>query len=47
MSLGKTIAKLIHAIKASSTLNCVHLDMNNLPQEVIYDIDMTLAIPET
>ena len=47
MSLGKTVSKLIHSIKASSTLNCVHLDSNNIPPEIIYDMDMVLSIPET
>ena len=47
MSLGKTVAKLLHSFKASTTLNCVHLDMNNVPAEIVYDMDVQLGIPET
>ena len=47
MSLGKTVAKLVHSIKASSTLNCIHLDMNSVPPEIVYDMDLVLGIPET
>ena len=42
MSLGKTVTKLVHSFKASSTLNCVHLDLNNVPPEHVYDMDMVL-----
>lgn len=47
MNMGKTVTKLVHSIKASSTLNCVHLDMNNVPAEIVYDMDRELNIPET
>ena len=47
MCLGKTVAKLVHSFKASSTLNCVHLDMNNVPAEIVFDMDNVLDIPET
>lgn len=47
MNLGKTVSKLVHSFKTSSTLNCVHLDMNNVPPEIIYDMDNVLGIPET
>ena len=47
MSLGKTVAKLTHAIKASSTLCCVHLSMNNVPLEIVYDMDKELGVPES
>ena len=46
MSLGKTVGKLVHSIKASSTLNCIHLDQNNVPLDYIYDMDCELDIPE-
>lgn len=47
MSLGKTVAKLVQSIKASSTLNCVHLGMNNIPLEIIYYMDKEFGTPET
>lgn len=47
MMLGKTVSKLVHSFRASSTLNCVHLNMNNVPPEVVYDMDFSLGIPET
>ena len=31
MNLGKTVGKLIHSIKNSSTLCCIHLDKNSVP----------------
>ena len=47
MSLGKTVGKLVQAINASSTLNCVHLSQNSVPLEIVYFMDRQLAIPET
>ena len=47
MGLGKIVAKLVHSFKASSTLNCVHLSDNNVPLEIIYDLDTQLQVPET
>ena len=47
MSLGKTVAKLVHSIKSSSTLCAVHLSMNNVPLEIVYDMDKELYVPET
>lgn len=47
MSLGKTVAKLVQSIKASSTLNCVHLGMNNIPLQIIYYMDKEFGTPET
>ena len=46
MSLGSTVTKLLHSFKASSTLNCVHLCMNNIPEKIIRDMDFHFNIPE-
>ena len=47
MSLGKTVGKLVHAIKQSSTLVAVHMSNNNVPLEYVYNMDKELGIPET
>ena len=39
MNLGKLVTKLVHSIKANSTLNCIHLSKNNVPLEIMYNMD--------
>ena len=47
MSLGKTVGKLVHSIKQSSTLVAVHMSNNNVPLEYVYNMDKELGVPET